>query len=49
MAALASRLQDVGKRGALDTAGALVDDLAAELDHARSRLRREFGAAVPVG
>jgi len=49
MSALAARLQDVGKRGTLDTAGPVVEQLAVELAYARGRLQSEFGAAVPVG
>jgi CheY-like chemotaxis protein len=48
MASIAARLQDVGKRGALATAGPLVDQLAAELAHARERLQQEFGATAPA-
>jgi CheY-like chemotaxis protein len=45
MAALAGRLQDVGKRGAgaVAAAGPVVDELATELAYARERLRRDFG------
>ena len=42
MASVAARLQDVGKRTALDTAEPLVQQLQAELEHARELLQRTF-------
>ena len=42
MASVAARLQDVGKRSALDTAEPLVQQLQAELEHARELLQRAF-------
>jgi HPt (histidine-containing phosphotransfer) domain-containing protein len=46
MASLAARLQDVGKRSALDTAEPLVQQLQAELEHARELLQRTFPAVA---
>lgn len=42
MASLAARLQDVGKRSALDTAEPIVQQLQSELEYARDLLQRTF-------
>lgn len=43
MASLAARLQDVGKRAALETAEPLVQRMQGEFEHARDLLQRAFG------